>query len=246
MQKIRRKIIGVSIFFCFNIVCFGQNVLKLKKPKVYYTSAISVGALVGGYVYTGSIKGLSQNDVDAIDINSLSRFNKRATKNYSLPAGTWSDVSVIGTAALPGLLSFHKKVRGDFFAYNTIYAQALVSTVGQVMLLKAITKKERPLVYNTNVPIEEKMDNDARFSFPSGHTAIAATASYFFATTYALYFPKSKNKKWVWIGAAILPVVTGYLRYKAGKHFIADIAGGYVIGAANGIVFPLLFRIGNK
>lgn len=244
MQKIRRNVIGVSVFLFLNISSYGQSILKLKKPRVYYTSVFSVGTLAGGYLYANSVKGLNSSELSAISVNDLSTFDRRAANNNSIVAKTWSDISVFGTATLPGLLSLNKNVRGDFITYNTVYAQALVTTVGEVFLLKAITKKNRPFVYNPNVPDSEKLTKEARFSLPSGHTAIAATASYFFATTYSLYFPESKNKKWVWAGAAILPLVTGYLRYRAGKHFVSDIAGGYIIGAANGVVFPLLFRIG--
>ncbi len=244
MQKIRRKVAVVTVLFLLCVACTGQSILRLKKPKIYYTSTFSLGTFVGGYLYVNSIKGLTRGELSIITINNLSSFDKKATNNYSATANTWSDISLLSTAALPNILSLHKNVRSEFIPYNMVYGQALLSTLGQVMLLKAITKKSRPFVYNPNVPDAVKLERDARFSFPSGHIAIAATASYFFATTYSLYFHESKNKKWVWAGAALLPLVTGYLRYAAGKHFVSDLAAGYIIGAANGVVFPLLFRVG--
>lgn len=244
MQKNRLKLIALSITLALSGMCYSQNVIKLKKPKVYITSAYSIGVFAGGYLYSKSIKGLSSSAVNSISVNSLSSFDRKAANNYSTTARTLSDISVFSTALLPNLLSLNKNVRSDFLTYNIVYGQALLSTVGQVMLLKSLTKKNRPYLYNPNVSLDEKLKNSARFSFPSGHIAVAATASYFFATTYSLYNPKSKYKKWVWIGATVLPLVTGYFRYEAGKHFVSDLAGGYLIGAANGIVFPLLFRIG--
>lgn len=232
------------LFLCFIASAKGQSILKLKQPHIYITSSYAVAAFGGGYLYSTTVKGLNSKELSSVSINNLSKFNQRAAQNYNLSARNWSDFSVISTAALPSLFSLHKRVRGEFFTYNTIYAQALLSSIGQVLLVKSLSKKNRPYVYNPNVAVSEKMKSEARFSFPSGHTAIAATATYFFASTYSLYFPDSDYKAWVWLGAAVLPIVTGYLRYEAGRHFVSDIVGGYAIGAANGIIFPLLFRVG--
>lgn len=242
--KTRLKLAVLGIFICYTFACIGQSKLVLKRPKVYITSAYSIGLAASGYIAAKNVKGFTAQQISSLSVSNLNKWDRAATDNYSITAKNWSDVSLLTTAALPNFWSLNKGIREDFFTYNLIYGQALLSTLGQVMLLKAITKKSRPFAYNSNVAIEERMAREARFSFPSGHTAIAATATYFFATTYSLYFPKSKNRKWVWAGAVVLPLVTGYLRYKAGRHFISDIAGGYTIGAANGVVFPLLFKVG--
>jgi membrane-associated phospholipid phosphatase len=80
---------------------------------------------------------------------------------------------------------------------------------------------------------------------PSGHAAFSAAACYYFATTYTIYYPKSKWKPLVWACAAVLPAIPAYLRFKAGRHFVSDVATGYLIGAANGIAIPLIFRLKN-
>lgn len=244
MQKIRRILVLATVFCSIVKVGNAQEILKLKKPYVYISSGYSLGVALGGYYFSNSIKGYSANELASISSSGLSAFDKKATDNYSMSARNWSDVTLISTAMVPNLFSLNKNVKQDFFTYNVVYGQALLSTIGQVMLLKAATKKNRPFVYNNEVSIADKLENDAKFSFPSGHTAIASTASYFFATTYSMYFPNSKYKKWVWIGTVLFPLVTGHLRYRAGKHFVSDIAAGYFIGAANGIIFPLIFKVG--
>lgn len=218
--------------------------MRLKKPTIYYTSAYGVAATATGYWLSTQVKGLSAQQVSQLSLNNLGKWDREAAANYSPTASKYSYATVITTAAIPGIMSFSKNVRADFYTYNTVYAQTLLSTTGQVLLLKSLVKKSRPFVYGNTATLDEKMKPTSRFSFPSGHTAIAAAASFYGAMTYSLYYPKSKYKPLVWAGAAIVPLISGYLRYRAGKHFIGDIATGYAIGAANGIVFPLLFKIG--
>lgn len=238
------------IFWGFCSLCFvstqAQTIMRLKKPLVYYTGGYGLLTTSGGYILSANVKGLSQTDLAQLSINQLSSFNRGAAHQYSTTANSLSYVSAISTAALPALMSLHKNVRSEFYTYNTVYAQAMLSTVGQILIIKSLVKKKRPFLYGDAAPMSERTKAGAIFSFPSGHTAIAATACFYGAVTYGYYFPKSKYKPLVWTGAVVLPLLTGYLRYKSGKHFVSDIATGYAIGAANGIVFPLVFKVGNK
>ena len=80
------------------------------------------------------------------------------------------------------------------------------------------------------------MKADANASFFSGHTAMTASAAAFTATVYSIYHPDSKALPYIYISAAAIPLTTGYLRYKAGKHFPTDIAAGLIVGALNGFL----------
>jgi membrane-associated phospholipid phosphatase len=62
--------------------------------------------------------------------------------------------------------------------------------------------------------------------------------SFCFAKMYADYNPDSKLKPMVWSLCAVLPVIPGVLRYKAGKHYWTDVIAGYAAGALVGIVTP--------
>ena len=48
----------------------------------------------------------------------------------------------------------------------------------------------------------------------------------------------SKARYWIWGLAAALPASVGYLRYKAGMHFLSDNLLGYALGAGAGILIP--------
>ena len=78
--------------------------------------------------------------------------------------------------------------------------------------------------------------------FFSGHASVVATSSFFMVKVYFDLHPDAKNKA-LWYGlAAVPPIVTGYCRYKAGKHFPTDILTGLAFGTINGILTPELHK----
>ena len=71
----------------------------------------------------------------------------------------------------------------------------------------------------------------------------------FFAASLIDYYYIANDAKWLkiinWGTAATIPIITGYLRTEAGKHFYTDVAGGYIIGAAIGLGVPMLHKYNN-
>jgi membrane-associated phospholipid phosphatase len=93
-------------------------------------------------------------------------------------------------------------------------------------------------VYGTIADAPRRRENDSQRSFYAGHTAATAAASFYTAKVFQDYNPGSKLKPLVWVVAAATPAVVGYLRYKAGMHFLSDNLLGYAMGAAAGILIP--------
>ncbi len=86
-------------------------------------------------------------------------------------------------------------------------------------------------------------DKNAQRAFFAGHTAAIAAATFFMAKAFADFNPDSKAKPYVWAFAAAVPAVVGYLRYKAGMHFLSDNLLGYAVGMSAGIFVPQLHKI---
>ena len=121
-----------------------------------------------------------------------------------------------------------------------------MATTGAFFTLTAgNVEKSRPLVYNENLAIEERLDSDAQRSFFAGHTAATAAATFFTAKVYHDFNPDSPAVPYIWAGAVAVPAYVGYLRTKAGKHFLTDNLIGFGIGAACGILVPELHKVGN-
>ncbi|MEP7234415.1 MAG: phosphatase PAP2 family protein [Ignavibacteriota bacterium] len=111
-------------------------------------------------------------------------------------------------------------------------------------------RRYRPITYYAITPEErqkEKVGNN-RASFYSGHTSAATASLYFMAKIYCDYNPQIRG--WDKIGifalASVPPMIMGYLRVIALRHFISDVLVGGIVGGTIGILVPELHRIAGK
>lgn len=111
--------------------------------------------------------------------------------------------------AIAGLFLFLRRPWAALFSI----AAALASTLG-VQLLKHLFGRARP---------EEMLVHSDFGSFPSGHTANAATI----AVTFALLIPRV----WVWVAGSAYVVLMAWSRTLLGAHWLSDTVGGALIGA---------------
>jgi membrane-associated phospholipid phosphatase len=102
-------------------------------------------------------------------------------------------------------------------------------------LIGAVVKKvlslPRPAKFMGRDAIHLVFDVDLhiRNSFPSGHTATA----FCIATVLALYFRNNVLS----VGLITVALLVGISRVYLGQHFIADVAGGAVLGGGCGLIF---------
>lgn len=101
--------------------------------------------------------------------------------------------------------------------------------------LKLALQRPRPTWYRS-----PSRDADAQASFPSGHSLATATGTSALTT---LFFQRYPNSPWRWAvlsaGAAVT-AATGWGRVEAGKHFVSDVLGGWLLGGTLGYVMPTL------
>ncbi|MCK4748025.1 MAG: phosphatase PAP2 family protein, partial [Bacteroidales bacterium] len=165
--------------------------------------------------------------------------------DFAPTARTISDFGLIGSNLLPFLLLADTKIRQDwgdllllFLETQTIAAN--LYSWGSVVHIDRI----RPLVYNPDVPWEERTGVRTKNAYYSGHTSISASASFFTAKVYSDYHPELGNIKYIIYSIALIPpVFTAFFRYKAMKHFPTDVLTGVVVGAGTGILIPHLHKI---
>ena len=111
--------------------------------------------------------------------------------------------------------------------------------------VKLVAARKRPFVRygdGENGGTYDTVDRDSHQGFPSGHTALATSLGVSLAMTATLQ--ESQAAPWLWGAAAAMSLTTATLRMIAEKHYFTDVATGAVIGAACGVVFPLLHRRG--
>lgn len=95
--------------------------------------------------------------------------------------------------------------------------------------------RQRPYARYTGAESE-----DDNLSFPSGHTTFAFSI----ATSAGMvaHLRGYRSEPLVWLVGLTSASATGYLRIAADRHYLTDVIGGAVLGAAAGLTVPLLMR----
>jgi len=198
-------------------------------------------ALLGASTLIGTTWTIPpKQSINQLNRDSVNKFDRGATHQNSKIAGYLSDAALYSSVALPLFQLINKNSRKDFGKVAAISAETFVVNLAITDLFKETVKRKRPLLYNADVPVDKKYKKDNFKSFYSGHTSTVSAMSFSFAEMYASYNPNSKLKPMVWSLCAAFPLLTGVLRYKAGKHYWTDVITGYVAGAVVGLATPYI------
>ena len=109
------------------------------------------------------------------------------------------------------------------------YAIAAALSAGCVQLLKVTVGRARP---------EDMLVQSDPGSFPSGHTANAATTA---VALGIIFFPRV----WVWVAGSSYAVAMALSRTYLGAHWLSDTIGGLLLGAGVAVLVwaPLAYRL---
>ena len=184
------------------------------------------------------LKGLNPAELRAKRRSNVWFLDRGATYNESEDYRTLSDRLLRTAALLPATLLVNRTSRRKVLIIATMLGETMLLNDGLTRTTKAVIRRDRPLTYNLSFADAQRTTEDARKSFVSGHTSNTAALSFFTAKVFHDVYPESPWRPVVWTAAAAVPLVTGYARYRAGKHFPTDIAAGYALGAALGILIP--------
>ncbi len=213
---------------------------------------VGVNAL-GLYLIQENKHGPSAQELAAIDAdiegakNKINGFDRFSAGWYSLDAKKASDYPFYGSFAAPLLLLLDKDISKKAGQVGVLYVETMALTGALFTMSVAHIERNRPLVYDEdakNDPDHERTKKHAQNSFFAGHTAAAASATFFAAKIFHDFNPDSGMRPVVWGVAAAVPATVGYLRLRAGKHFLSDNLLGYFIGAGAGILVPQLHKKG--
>ncbi len=178
--------------------------------------------------------------LNAHHINTIDRF---ATRQNSARARRASDLLLYTSPVWPLLLMLDPAVRRQAPEVGVMAGEAVLLTVGLTSLTKDLARRTRPYAYHPDVPFSEKITQDARRSFFSGHTSVIATTTFFSAKIWTDCHPDSRWKPAVWAGAAVIPAAMGWFRVRGGRHFPTDVLAGLVVGGAIGWLVPRLHEV---
>jgi undecaprenyl-diphosphatase len=85
-----------------------------------------------------------------------------------------------------------------------------------IFTIKSIIKRSRPFNKYKNIKKLETLPID-KYSFPSGHSALALMLAYIF------------NIKYLMPIRILFPIIVGISRMYLGVHYISDVIGGYIL-----------------
>jgi len=235
------KIQLLFVLFLIQFATIAQTFVspyKLTYKKDASLTGGGVAAIGFSFVLKGNKSPLTYESIQKLNRTTVWKIDRPATYNWSISSAKTSDVMVISAYLFPLLHLIDKNSKSDFGNIVLLQTEVLMLTNGLAGITKELVKRNRPFTYNPDAPFEQKLKHDATSSFFSGHTSNSSVMSFFMAKTFCDYHPDSNLKPVVWSVAAIYPLIVGYLRWRAGKHFLTDIATGYVVGGAVGILLP--------
>ena len=215
-----------------------DEVYRLKPSVDIPLTTIGAGWSMYAFTKIYSKDPSTKEQILALNKNDINGFDRWGADVYSDKAANTSDFFFYGSMPLPLVLMLDKDIRRDAGKIGFLYLEAMSVTgllyTGSVYL----NDRYRPLAYNPEVPLEERMDGGSKNSFFAGHVALVATSTFFTAKVFSDYHPESKLKYLLYGAAVVGTAGTAYLRHAGGKHFPSDILIGTAVGTLSGILVP--------
>ncbi len=234
----------IITFFCeFN---YSQSPYKLATGREAIMLGGGLGIGVLALSLESNIESFNFQDLQNLSRENVTAFDRGATYNWSEEAGIVSDYLLNFMLISPVALLASDKIRDDIGIFSVMYLENILLSFAVVHSSKILTKRNRPYLYNSNVPLKYKTNRTSRLSFFSGHATHAFSSAVFLSSVYAEYYPDSKWKTYIWGISLLSASLTGYLRYSSGDHFPTDIIVGAVVGSAIGYLVPLIHKIDKK
>lgn len=208
--------------------------------------------------YLGIPQTLGKQGISVLEILALNRESISGIDYWALKQDpsktdaylTYSNYVLTLSVALPVALMFDKRMRRDWYDLLLMYMETLTITTNIYewsFLGPTFQNRFRPITYYDQLTYEQRQSGNNRNSFYSGHVATAAVSTFFFAKVYCDYNPDLGNNKYLLYGAAMIPpLILGYCRVKALRHFPSDVMVGIGIGALCGIIIPEFHRFQDK
>ncbi|MFC5283354.1 phosphatase PAP2 family protein [Pedobacter alpinus] len=236
-------------FLMVNNQSFSQSTSPYETSFKYDGPAVAAGL---GLTYLGftfvknksdltptELAGKSKEDVFFVDRFAAGNFRDKADKDSYIPF--YGSFAVAPIVAL-----IDKNQRSHYGQITVLFLETMSAAAASFTITAGLVQRSRPLVYNTSLLPEDRLDKDEQRSFFAGHTTATAAATFFAAKVFSDFNPDSKLKPYVWAAAAAVPALVGYQRLRAGKHFLTDNLLGYGVGAACGILIPQLHKKTNQ
>jgi len=207
---------------------------------------IGAGTVIGltALIVVLNNDNLTEDGINSFKPEDVNKFDRIAIGPYQ--DDVLGDALLYGSYLLPLTFLTYDETREDFGTLALMYGEVFLLNKGINALIKGLTTRNRPYVYDSGCPVEEKYKVNARHSFYSGHTSVSASNSFFTAKVFSEYLTDNTAEVLIWSAAALIPAVTGFSRVNTHNHFPTDVIVGYIVGAAIGYLIPELHKYENN
>lgn len=177
-----------------------------------------------------SINSYSQNKIETenLDVRIFRSINNNRShfldKSISLIDKSVFPAAIVTPITLFAFARANKNTYDENSA--VLLGTSEVTSLGMVLLMKNIFRRERPFTTLENVHYQKDNSPTDKYSFPSSHTATAFSM----ATTLTLRYT---DKPFLIAGMFTYAVIVGYGRIYLGVHYPSDVLGGALIGAGS-------------
>lgn len=193
---------------------------------------VSASVAVAVVIVLGALIAFRPTEPFAIDREWMGEIVEHRSPLWLVPALTFNNVGggILGSVIIPllivlVLLAFRRPWGALYFAI------ASIASVTLVQVIKHTVGRARP---------SEILVQSDTGSFPSGHTANAATM----VVVLGILFPRV----WVWIAGVLYAVLMALSRTYLGAHWLSDTIGGLILGAGVAVIVwaPLAYRLARE
>ena len=249
MYQTINKYILVALALLISSTSIGQestSPYEWKWAREGIWTGVGLAGSTYGLLLIQNKEGITQDDLNKLSAENVNVMDRWAAGYNSEDYSKISDIPFAISFTTPLLLLFDDEVNNHSAQILGLYLQSMATTGAAYAITAGLVNRSRPYVYDEDNSLERRLSNNGQRSFYSGHVAAAATATFFAAKVYSDFNPDARGKGWIWTGAAVIPASIGYLRIKAGQHFLSDVLLGYALGAMVGILVPEFHKTGDN
>lgn len=224
---------------------------QLTAKKEAWITGVALPMSCASFVLEKNMKPLTLDKISSLDANDINKLDRFTVNNFNEKVIKRSDITMNSVIALgfasnfivPAIYSSSDSYGKQLGTLGVIWLETNLVNFALTELAKTTIKRSRPFLYGSEAPDNLRFTKDARKSFFSGHTSFTAANSFYMASLYTSY---QKGNAWnplIWGVASLPPLLAAIQRVRAGKHFPTDVAVGYLVGAACGILIPKLHEV---